>query len=59
MPQPETEAAGTQDESDKLTIRPLDENNKRSGWFWLVPAAAAGCAAVLAAILILRKKYGK
>ena len=54
----EMNAAEDEAERDKLVVKPLEHDNKRSGWIWAALGAAAGCAAV-AAVLFIRKKYGK
>lgn len=51
--------ANEEDKPDKLTVKPLEGKNERSGWLWLAVGAAVGCAAAVAAVMGIRKKYGK
>ena len=47
-----------EDKPDKLTVIPVEEKNG-GGWILIALGAAAGCAAVLTAILMIRKRNGK
>ena len=47
-----------EDKPDKLTVRPVEKKNG-SGWLLIALGAAAGCAAVLIAVMRMRKRNGK